>query len=472
MREHKFIKALNGFFYSPYYMLTVALLMAFSNVFAMEFPVFYCYMAFCVFITLFSPDCFPVIPMFCCGYMLFSANNNPASNYEGNFLTNTGNLIQFIIIAVVAFLVLAARLVYELIAKNFKPKSMPKLTYGFLALGLVYIIAGIFSDTYTPKSSLFGLLEIVCLCLTYFYFYYTVDFSKRKPDEVMLMFTAIGFGLLIEIVGMYAAPNVVERIIRGNFFRSLLKTGWGVYNNVGGMMALMLPAPVYLAIFGKHKYFWTFVASTFFVGIVLTQSRGAMIVSVFIFVICLAIMFIYSTKKSRIIDAIIISSLTIAVLAFVFLNDVFDHLRSLIQIDVLLDGTSRFGVFKEGLTHFTEYPIFGKGFYSGLDRDYLFGANNLPENSFLPPRYHNTVIQLLASGGIVALSAYVYHRIQTVKLVFKDRTPFKTFMGLSVLSLLLTSMLDCHFFNFGPGLTYGVMLLFIEMIPSEKTLIK
>ena len=75
----------------------------------------------------------------------------------------------------------------------------------------------------------------------------------------------------------------------------------------------------------------------------------------------------------------------------------------------------------------------------------------------------------MASGGIVALLAYAFHRFQTVRLLWKRRTRENIFLAFIVLALILTSTVDCHFFNFGPGLLYSVILVFIERgSPEEK----
>lgn len=55
--------------------------------------------------------------------------------------------------------------------------------------------------------------------------------------------------------------------------------------------------------------------------------------------------------------------------------------------------------------------------------------------------------------------------------MFRRPTPRKTFLGLCVLALLLTSFVDCHFFNFGPVIIYSALLLFIEKdSPADKRL--
>ena len=71
-------------------------------------------------------------------------------------------------------------------------------------------------------------------------------------------------------------------------------------------------------------------------------------------------------------------------------------------------------------------------------------------------------IQILASCGIVGMVAYIYHRFQTIRLFFKNFSGAKMFPFVSMMTLLLTSMVDCHFFNIGPVLFYSTMLAFVE----------
>ena len=54
--------------------------------------------------------------------------------------------------------------------------------FGFIFLGLTYILGGLFSDSYNFKTAFFGLLQIITLFFTYFCFYYTVDWKRVTKD--------------------------------------------------------------------------------------------------------------------------------------------------------------------------------------------------------------------------------------------------------------------------------------------------
>jgi hypothetical protein len=59
--------------------------------------------------------------------------------------------------------------------------------------------------------------------------------------------------------------------------------------------------------------------------------------------------------------------------------------------------------------------------------------------------------------------------VQTIRLFWRKRQRNMTFLGISLISLLLMSLLDCHFYNVGPALFYSAALAFAEKCPTEKT---
>jgi O-antigen ligase len=123
----------------------------------------------------------------------------------------------------------------------------------------------------------------------------------------------------------------------------------------------------------------------------------------------------------------------------------------------------RYSGWVDGLTNFIEHPPLGVGFFH-FD-GYKF--NNF-STGFVPPRYHNTIIQFLASTGFLGLIAYGFHRYQTIRITFKKPTLEKTFIFLSISALLLASLVDNNFFNLGPGLNYCVALACIEGINIQN----
>ncbi len=285
-----------------------------------------------------------------------------------------------------------------------------------------------------------------------------------------MMLTAVGAGLLLEVVGMYLTPTAIAKIKNGTFIRDDLKCGWGIYNNMGGMMAMLLPAPFYLACAKKRGWLYLFVASFFMLGVIFTQSRGACLAGAATYLVGIIFTVIYTPKEKR--KACLLSLGVIAVCILLIGGILLAWEDNPILGPMLgkgADDSGRFELYKSGLKTFLQSPILGTGFYGAIDAGiYQHAWKVIPDDFFIPPRYHNTVVQLLATGGVVALLAYLFHRFQTVLLAFKNPAPHKTFLGLCICAHLLASLLDCHVFNLGPGLTYGIILLCMEMLPQKK----
>ena len=69
---------------------------------------------------------------------------------------------------------------------------------------------------------------------------------------------------------------------------------------------------------------------------------------------------------------------------------------------------------------------------------------------------------MMGACGIVGLIAYLFHRAQTVLMFWKKKAFSTLFLGICIASLLLTSMLDNHFFNIYPTFIYSVILVVID----------
>ena len=133
----------------------------------------------------------------------------------------------------------------------------------------------------------------------------------------------------------------------------------------------------------------------------------------------------------------------------------------------MFNDAHRFETYGEGLKVFLQYPFFGESFFHESFSPDAFSIVTAFSN-FFPARWHNTIIQLLASCGICGLGAYLFHRIQTLRLFFTKRSILKTFIGVGVILLLLMSLLDCHLFNLGPAFFYAICLLFAEQTPADE----
>lgn len=461
--NNKVVGFITRFLYSPYYIAFVAAISACANIFGWELPVWYTYALLVVMCVLFAPDALPIVPLMCCGYVTVSANNNPAGHYGTSIFQSSTAMIQLGCIGAVLVAALVTRLSVDIARRSdTRTRTVPKLWAGFLLLGLSYVCAGVApARDYGPqwKSALFGLVEIASLTIPYLYFHYTVNWRKVDKTYLSNVFVGLGCAVTAEIIAMYvlAFANLPET----GFERALLVTGWGVYNNVGFMIAFCIPFAFNLAVRSKRGWIYFLLGTMFELALVFTQSRGSILCGSVIFVACVIYTVVFSRGANRIVMLSVCGGLVVCgiVVVAVFYGKIAEIFRTL--ADAGFNDSGRLGIYKEGLQQFVESPLSiltGNGFYAC--GNYRHG--NLPADSFLPARYHNTVVQLLATGGLFAMITYLFHRVQTLQLCLTHRTHEKMFALAAILVLTSTSLLDCHFFNLGPGLAYSTVLIFVE----------
>lgn len=465
--DSAFIKTIRWFYDSPCYPALIALLMACSELFGLELACFYVYLFFGIVGLFCCEDARCIVPIACCSYMTISAANNPGKATETIF-TQSSFLLNFVFILGIAAVILIGRLVLSLIVAPPKRK-VPRLAVGFLFLGLAYVLGGAFTADYSSRSVIFGLIQIVSLCVFYFYFYYTVDWQKAGKDYLPTVILAVGIGICMEIAAMY-----IHAGINSSFVRGMLYTGWGIYNNVGCIMAMCMPAAFYFGAKKKNGWLFSALGVVMFLFVLLTQSRGAWLFGSVVFLFCIAFVLIGAERKEKLKHVAVFLAVGAALLVLLIafrekLGTLFESmLNKLFNEEGEFDpnDAGRFDIYKACWQTFLDNPYFGAGFYKTpgalLYKGNMYALWNIPEESFMPARAHNTIFQLLATGGIFAIIAYLFHRIETLVLWFRRPTAGKIFVALSVSALLLTSLLDCHFFNFGPGLLYGILLVYAE----------
>ncbi len=468
--EYRAVRMLRAFLRSPWYTVLIALLMVCANLFSLELPVFYLYLVLAFFAILFDDDLKCILPVFLGCYLAISPRNNPAvyppkelPGWKPSAFYDPGFMLQLYFLIAAFSVLIVGRLIVILMRGN--KKKVPALALGFGALGLAYLLAGAFSKYYDLRTVFFGAVQILSLSGLYFLFYYGVDWDRTRKDEFAILFTVLGFGITAEVLGLYVQTGAFGKMLAGEAIdRGILVTGWGMYNNVGCVLAICAPAPLYFAATRKHGYLYLLLGVVLLGGLLFTQSRGSILFGGIAFVFGLVAVLVTSKGRARLSNAIAIgicSALLIAVLILVFCIPAFRKKAEEIFSGIFehgFDDNGRWEIYRAGLEQFAEGPFFGVGFYQCT----AFRWGELPPDAFLPPRYHDTYVQLLASGGVFALCCYLLHRLETVVLLFRRATAEKIFIAVCISALLMSSIVDCHFFNFGPGFLYGTLLVFAE----------
>lgn len=452
---------ISNFCSSKTYIILMGLCIILSSLFSLELPIYGIVAVIVVILpALFCDDMRSTIApliMFYCSLSL--KHNNTFTNHS--VFRESSFMIPFIIIAGIIALFLIIRLIFDII--NHKERfTKPKLWMGFVILGVIYLLAGVLSNTYAFKSTLIGLLEIFCLSITYFYLLVSVDWKTLDLDYVVFSMMILSFAVVIEIIGTYI---ITKDMVLGIGGRDQVTIGWGIHTNMGSMLAFGSVTPFYYVLKDKKPLLSTVAAVILFGATFLSQSRGPIIVAGVLFVFLTVMVFVKGTQRAK------NNCLLVLIIALVFAGIgcaiFFSKIKEL--INKLLDALNhsngaRMDMYKTGLDLFTKNPVIGAGWYA---------AEGQPQFTFVffPPRWHNTFVQCLATGGVLMLLAYGYHRFETIKLLFSKEKKIPLNNGIlfvCIISLLAMSMVDCFVFDLGPGLAYGAILAAIERQNADQ----
>ena len=456
----------NDLLRTPWYVLIMAAMTAVSCLFKLDLYLYICYMGLGIYLSFLGEDYLPMVPLLFLGYISPSRENNPGRYPDSIFYPQNGGI--FLIIMVVLFIgsiVFRMATDEELGGKKFFTAKR-KLTSGMVLLGITYLLSGIGLSNYTDlmmKNIIFALLQFCAIFVAYFFFTGAIRWDRVPKGYLAWSGLAVGLVVLVQLLENYLSG----RIFAGSSIdRELIATGWGMHNNIGCMMAMMMPFGFYLASKSKHGWLFNILGSALLLGTMLSCSRTSMLMAALAYVVC-AVMLLKNPQSRRTnLWVYLVGVVAVLVGVVIFWSKIwsvferfFSQMGNVSQRDNLLHY---------GLRQFLDEPIFGGSFYP-QGKYVPWDWSNLESfSSFFPPRWHCTIVQLLASCGAVGITAYAIHRFRTLKLFWKNRSHENTYIGISLAILLLASLLDCHFFNIGPVLFYSTALAFVERMPLEK----
>lgn len=448
---------------TPAYIMILSALCLASSLFSLETPVYIIFVLVAVYCCALGDDLLPIAPLLVLCYIAPSAANNPGRNANSVFSPGGGSSFLPVLIVL-----LAVGLLYFLLrnrCRNLKKlfTVRRKLLFGMLLLWAAYMLSGLRSPAYPEylkKNLFFAALQGASVTAPYFLLTALVDWDKARKDYLSWVGVGAGFVLLGQFLWIYATKPVIQN---GVIDRNLIYTGWGMYNNMGALLAMMIPFPFHIGYTTKKGWIGPLIGTLFVGGVFLSNSRTSMLAGAAIYGICVLILFFTATNKKR-------TLIVAGILAVVGIAGVVILREKIFQLftDILSRGFSlnhRDEFYVAGTNQFVLYPIFGGSFYpiGFVPWDWSEVASF---SSFFPPRWHNTIIQLLACTGSVGLISYLIHRLQTVRLFVQERSSTGLYIGLSVLVLVFSSLFDCHFFNIGPTLFYSMALAFAEKHPK------
>ncbi|MBQ9728003.1 MAG: O-antigen ligase family protein [Clostridia bacterium] len=334
-----------------------------------------------------------------------------------------------------------------------------ELHWGFIALALAFFLGGLFGNHYDWRNLRNAVVFTASICAVYYFFTYTMRHREDNLLYVARVCVVAMFIIVAQIAEIYITEYDLGTALSLDW-KGKVDLGWGLGNSAGEMMAMMLPALFYLIYKEKHGYLYNILLIIGVAAIYFTFCRCALLFTIPALAVGLTVNCIIG--RYRKINALFVFLLlaTIGGLVLsVFISGQQEKYFAYF-IEKKLDDSSRFEIWREYLGFFKDSPVFGEGFavYRRIHNDHLG-----PEYTGLKVlNAHNTVVQMLGCTGIVGFVLYLFHRVQTMWIIFKKPNVDRIFLGGCIIMGLLLSLLDPLFFRVYFLLFYGVLLMVIE----------
>lgn len=441
--KQKFISFFNGYLFPLYIAFFVLLGYLIGLV---HLSIFFIVAASCLGFVICNDLKFFISPLLC-SYFMFSKE---ALSDEG--LYSTSSLIFFgMCILALATCIAVHFIIFrkEIKVRRFVRSSLFK---GFVILTALFLLNGFFNfKEYNKENIIFGALIAVSFVLPFFIFSINMRIDKKTAKYLVYVLLVVSFILAVELISLYF--TTVE-ISAGKIMKHTIDLGWGVSNNIGAMLAMLMPVHFYCAVKSKHSVPFFLSGVICYLLTVLSMSRTSIIFASIALLFCLGFLCIHKHKNIMANRYSVVAFFFFVAFALIIFEDKLERaFEGLLLIG--FDDNGRMEYYSDGIQKFLSHPIFGAGFGNshGVNDKFVIAA---------PEYFHNTVIQMLASCGALGFLAYAYHRFETVKLFIKHKTPLSFFFGMSIMTLLLSSLLDIHIFNVFPAIFYSVILCVLE----------
>lgn len=454
INTNKYILKIKEWLNSYIYPFVLGLIVVISNVFALEVLCYSLIFALGSLTILFSEDTKPLIPILLTFCMCMSYKNgisySPPDSIS-NIYDNPIIIGYFIFLVINVALFVLARLFLLNDLKKLFNRSLYLLP-GLLALSVAYLLGGVGSNAYSINDFLFATSNALML-LGIFILFADTAFDKNTDALKYLSYVAVMTTSIIILQMMRIYICQVE-FVEGSIEKWTIVTGWGCHNNFAGYLLICFPFIFYLMIKEKNRWFlYQLLILVSSIAIVLTESRNGIIILIPTFIIS---QIIFLWKNHNIKTLLYFASLILIGIGIIIwkFDTIYALFNEMIETGLHLNG--RDTLYKVGWQNFLNNMIFGSGWF-GLEE---IMEPYIPPLSFAPQwKYHNFIIQILASCGIFGAICFVFLFINIVYLLFKKQfIKDRIVIILSITLLLATSFVDNFFYDYGFERYFAIML--------------
>ncbi len=426
----------NSKYYLPFLLLT-EFIAVFCDA-ALECMYFYVFL--CVVFMIFSDDLLSIIPT-----VMFTLLTSVSYYKDFSVLT------QYMWYAIVPF---ALALLFNLIYYRRKI-VFGKLTYPYIAVSAALIIGGvgvISADDYFEPIGLYYTLGLGLGQLVLYLISRSRLENERGYDRVervaRILYTG-GLLFVVVVLGFYI-QNLDKFIEKGGvlFFKQR--------NFVTSVFLMVIPM---ICILVRRSNLYLIGTVLMYIAMIMTGSRSGLLFGSFLLLVCLAYIYMKNKKYRRFYNWLFgVSIVVIAVLAIAFLPQLY---AARIENAAVGDKT-RLEFIKLGVENFLAHPIFGIGIANmkdvGIFKAYVPGSLMF---------YHNAVIQVISSMGLVGVAAYGWMLFSRLKMLWIGRKRKRiAVFALSYIGIGLMSMTNPGIFC--PFPEAGLLTLMFAIVEKEE----
>ena len=446
----KIVFFLCNFMDTPYFALVLAFIELFCYYLGLDLLIIGV-MSFCLsFAVAFKKNLNCLLVIFLFLTSTISSINSPSCN--SNYYFQPYVYISCIFFAAIPVLTIIYKAIRNIIQKKVQLNA---LFFSIIVLGLAFLTNGIFYKEYNLLNVMFGMFMFFFFVILFFAVLPYTDLSRQAINLVSKQICIYLLVPIVEIIVFYSSFFIEGNIIDA---RVNINLGWGNRNTLGMILTVSLPFVAYLIETESKKsirMFFFFFSCLCIGFLALTFSKQAYLVSSIFFFFYI----VYSLSKAKKIE----KKRHFFLLAFFFfLLLVFTLLKVLNILEILRNDLytfDRIELWESALNSFSDYPIFGSGFF------YLGGDVVVQLDNVLPYLVHNTLLQMLGTCGLFGIFSYLVYRFFTVKTIVKYFTLEKMFVVTSLSLMLMISLFDIHLFDFF-GTSVYVTILCLSM--SQK----
>lgn len=414
-----------------------------------------------ILMLLFLDDLTPLVSQLFFFNVLVSLKNSPGyvvpsvnPDVNRGYYSSPVNLALIGVILGLVILAIAVRFVTTFKHGNCKPT--PVLA-GLCALGVAFLLSGIGKQGYSVYDFVYALAMAALYAGLFALITFNVKICEENYIKICFGFLALSLLLVTELAVLYIHNGSSMLDTHGEIIKGMVILGWGIWNTMGTLLVLCIPAVIMLATKYEYGFGFLIYATVLTAAVFLTTSRQAMVSVAVVYPASMLLAMIKSkNRKLNIIMAVgIVLICGIVIIAkWSSITRLLGSVMDNIYQDGELFGNHRIPLVKSAMQFFADNPVFGAGFF--LD----FGDVDLTGLNFVPEFACNTFAEIIAASGMVGFVAYLVHRVQTLVYFTKNPTFNKAYFAIIISGLLIASLFDNHMFNILPNLIYSSVLPF------------